>query len=895
MRVQYDQAMTPSAPYPLHWEADVVLRDGSTMSIRPIRPDDASALQAMHLGQSERSRYFRFFAPMAHLSDSDLHRFTNVDHKDRVALVLTLGEEIVAVGRYDRIIGDEEFPDDDVAEVAFYVSDRAQGRGLGSILLEHLAAAGRERGIRRFVADVLPANTRMLRVFSDAGYDVKKRFDDGVVSVNFTIRPTDKSMKVLAERERRAESLSMARILGAESILLYGSGSEGSSLVAVIAERVAQSDFSGSVHLLADLAELEQMLAERSEPLDLAVIGAPAEEVMDLIPVLGKAGTGAVLIPTGGFAATESDTEVPLSELLARVREHGIRLVGPRSYGIIAQSDKGALPATLAPKTPRTGAGGIGIFCQSGHAARTLLAGAKERNLTVSTALASGHRADVSGNDTMQLWASKDDPHVAIVHLESIGNPRKFSRVARYLAEQRPVIATVAGSTGQVRPPGHPVRESHAPRRALDELMNQAGVLRARSIPQALDWAATFSTQPLPAGPRVAVLGNSGTHVAVLQEHVRATGLTVVDGVPAFNPVAGSEEYRNALDDLASRQDWDALVVIYGAFLGDDGSAVARAIAEFATTQSRPVLASVPGYSGIEDALTSGETRVPGFVTGEDAIAAVAAMLQFSTHRDQDAAPRVDPPGIDRRTADSLVASHLAILEPGETRKLSADDAADLLATYGLDVLRAREVESVEDAIAAATEIGWPVALKTSDVVLRHRADLGGVRLDLTSEAELRQAYEAMSARIESLGRGQSLSYEVQAMAPAGAACVLIGAEDPLYGPIMSFGLGGDAIELLDDVSYRVPPLTEDDVRSLITSVKAAPRLLGHRDLPPLDIDRLVDTAARLSVLKEEVAAIKRIELNPVLVAEDSLAIISGEVWIAHPERGDISRRVLPK
>ena len=865
------------------------------MRIRPIHPSDAPSLQSFHMAQSERSQYFRFFAPMARLSDADLHRFTNVDYTDRVALVLVSGDEIAAVGRYDRLVGDRDYPDGDVAEVAFNVSDQSQGRGLGSVLLEHLAAAGRERGIRRFVADVLPSNTRMLRVFSDAGYDVKQRFDDGVVTVNFTIRPTDKSMKVLAERERRAEALSMGRILAATSVLFYGAGSEGSALARAVRAQVEESAFHGEVLEADSPAALTAGLEGREGPLDLAVVGAPAAEVLEIIPALGEASLGALLILTGGFSTTAGEEGVPQSELLRAVRQSGIRLVGPRSYGVLARGDHGPLPALLAPETPITAEDGIGIFCQSSTAARALLAGAKERRLPLSTALVAGHRADVSGNDTMQFWAGDERTRVACVHLESIGNPRKFSRVARHLARDRPVIAAIAGRSGQVRAPGHPVRETNTPRRALEELMNQAGVLRARSVPQQLDWAMAFSSQPLPAGDRVAVLANSGTYNVVLQELITATGADPVGGIPALNPVAGVAEYEKALTDLAARRDWDAAVLTYGPYLGDAGEEIARLVAAFARDTGRTVVAHIHGLTGVTEALTDGEVRVPAFASGEDAIDALAAMRSYASRRDTEPSPRVDPPGIDRRSADALIAEELSRLPVGERRLLTPTAAKGLLACYGLDVLPATTVASVQEAVVAAEETGWPVALKTADAVLRHRADLGGVRLDLGSAEELRVAYEAMASRISGLGRSAQEKFEVQAMAPTGAACVLVAEEDPLYGPIVSFGLGGDAIELLEDVSYRVPPLTEADAVDLITSVKAAPRLLGHRDLPPLFVEGLIDVVARLSVLKEELAPIARVELNPVLVAETTVAIISADVVLAHPARGDIARRVLPE
>lgn len=893
-RGHYDQSMTQTVAYPEHWEADVVLRDGSTMQIRPIHPDDGEALQKFHMGQSQRSQYYRFFAPMAKLSDSDLHRFTHVDHKDRVALVMVTGDEIIGVGRYDRLVEDREYPDGDVAEVAFNVSDASQGKGLGSILLEHLAAAGRERGIRMFVADVLPANTKMLRVFTYAGYDVKQRFDDGVVSVNFTIRPTDRSMEVLAERERRAEALSMGRILAAESVLIYGSGQEGGKLAALMEQRVRESDFTGEVYTAHSPQDVAEALTGRTDPLDLAVVSAPAAEVLELLPTLGEAHTGALLVPTGGFSTVPGEEGVPQEELLRGVRRHGIRLVGPRSYGAVAWSEKGALPTILTLEPPVTARDGVGLFCQSSHAARMLLDGAQYRRLPVSTVLAAGHRADVSGNDTMQFWAQMGDPKVACIHLETIGNPRKFSRVARHLAQNRPVIATIAGSTGQVRPPGHPVRVTRTPRRALEELMSQAGVLLADSVRQQLDWATVFTTQPLPEGPRVAVITNSGTHLAVLQELLEGAGLQPADHATALNPAAGPSEYNEALEGLASTSDWDAALITYDPYLEDESGAIGSLVAGFAARSQRTVLAQIHDLAGLRPELTSGGTQVPAFLSGADAIRALGAMYTYAQRRDQESSPRVDPAGINRRGADEFLNGLLADVGADQTHELTPEQARELLGYYGLDVLPASTVRTPEEAVAAADRIGWPVALKTSDSVLRHRSDLGGVRLDLGSETELRQAWQAMAKHVENLGRGDIVTFEIQAMAPTGVAGVLVAQEDPLYGPIMSFGISGVAIELLEDVSYRVPPLTERDAFELVTSVRAAPRLFGHGDLPRLDVEGLVDVVARLSLLKEELAGVLKVELNPVLVGRDSATIISAEVWITQPARGDIARRVLP-
>ncbi|WP_022916162.1 GNAT family N-acetyltransferase [Ruania albidiflava] len=875
----------PTPPsYPEHWEADVVLRDGSTMRIRPIHPEDAEALQRFHGRQSPESVYLRFFAPLARLPERDLYHFTHVDHHQRVALVVLWQEEIVAVGRFDQIGGGD-------AEVAFNVSDHVQGKGLGSVLLEHLAAAGRELGVRRFVADVLPQNARMLRVFTDAGYDVQQVYDDGIVAVSFTIRPTDRSMAVLAERERRAEALSMSAILSPRRVLLVCAGQEGRSFGARLVEHLEPTGRLRVVGLPGhpgSLTELDPLPDE-----DLALVAADAATVLELAPGLADHGIKAVVLYTGGFAVDPRTGKVPQRTLVTTLRRHGLRLVGPRSFGI-RSTGPDPLDATLWPGPLRQG--NVGIFCQSAAAGLALLSGAAERDLGISSFLSAGHRVDVSGNDTMQLWTTDEGTEVACLRLESIGNPRKFSRVARRLSEKGPVVAMIAGSTGQLNPPGHAVRTTSEPRRALDELMRQAGVLVAETEPALLDLAALLSEQPLPTGDRVQVLTNSGTQAAILAELIAHHELQAAAEPIALPAGADGTAYAEQVADLADRDDWDVVLVGYVPLLTDDGAAVAEQVAHLAATSGRTTLACLFGVTGLlPSARPEGEPgpRVPTFPSAEDAVAAIAAARAYHRWRHTDRGPRVDPPGMDRREAKSLVQSALADLPRGSTKRLGAAEAARLLGCYGISVWPERRVSDQDEALAAANELGWPVALKPADEVLRHRTDLGGVRLDLSTPAELTEAYTSAAARVAGI-IGHGCAFDVQPMAPPGAGCVVRAVEDELYGPIVSVGLAGDAVELLGDASYRVPPLTETDVAEMVRSLRAAPRLFGHRGMPPLDVAALEDVLARVSVLKEELAEIAGIVLHPVLVGEQGTAVLGVRVDVAHPSRGDVARRVLP-
>ncbi len=551
-----------SAPYPAHWEADVVLRDGSTMHIRPIRPDDADALQRFHVRQSPESTYFRFFAPLARLSDRDLARLTRVDHDERVALVLVSGGEIVAVGRYDRL-------DAARAEVAFNVADALQGHGLGSVLLEHLAAAARERGIRRFVADVLPGNARMINVFRDAGYDVRQSYDDGVIAVGFDIDPTERSLAVMAEREHRADARSMQTLLGASSVVVVAEGEREARFALRVARSVEASPFSGAVHLVrADTAgtagpvpdpvrddgprvSVHVSLRAVPGPVDLAVVAAPANRLPAIAREVADLGARGLVVLSGGFGETGPAGALLQAELLRAARDGGMRLVGPQSFGLVASGAAGRLDATLWPDLPPPG--GLGLFCQSAAAGLALLAATHRRRIGLRTFLSAGHRADVSGNDAMQFWADDDATRVAAVYLESIGNPRKFTRVARRLSALKPVVAVVSGQTGQVVPPGHPVRTSREPRRVLEELLRQAGVVRVESTHAMLDVAQLLESQPLPTGERVAILTNSGSLSSLLGEVARARGLAVA-GEPAFLEAdAGSDAYEAALERLSGR------------------------------------------------------------------------------------------------------------------------------------------------------------------------------------------------------------------------------------------------------------------------------------------------------------------------------------------------------
>ena len=907
--VTADDHARPGPAYPAAWEADVVLHDGSTTHVRPIRPQDAEALQAFHVGQSERSTYLRFFASLERLPERDLERLVTVDHVDRVALVAVASrppaggadqdavEQIIGVARYDRI-GDDE------AEVAFNIADAHQGRGLGSVLLEHLAAAARERGVRRFVAEVLPQNGRMISVFRDAGYAVRQVTEDGVVAVGFDIDPTDRSLAVMADREHRAEARSMRDLLHASSVVVVGPGAEAEGTLAgllaasVLADLLA-GDPSVVVHAVGVPGTAQDLrLADVPGPVELAVVAVPAGEATDVVRELSRLGVRGVVLLSAGFAEQGPDGLDRQRALLRAAHGAGMRVVGPSSYGIISTRPGGLqLNASLARTPPPPGR--VGLFCQSAPLAVAVLGAVRRRGLGLSQFVSAGHRADVSGNDLMQFWADDEGTDVVGLYLESLGNPRKFSRVARRLSLIKPVIVVTAGRSGQVVPPGHAVRPTHAPPRTLAEMLRQSGVVRVENTHQLLDVAQVLAHQPLPAGRRTAILASSASVAALVAEASAAAGLVVSGHVQLLPEDAAPERFRAAVDELYADPDSDVVVVVRIPTVGGPDVALQRAVAGAAARSGRTTVACIYDLHGITPELSADDPdgrqwTVPAYSTPEDAALALGHAARYAQWRAGDRGRPLHPAGAQTRAARRLVAGWLAAEASGESAlALDSTRTAELLATVGVAVLPSTRVRDADGAVAAAERIGWPVALKTTVSALRHRADLGGVRLDVADEAELR----ADVAQVLELAAGQESAdgdepLEVQAKAPHGSACVVRSVEDPLFGPIISFGLAGDASDLLGDVAYGVPPLTDVDVAELIRSARAAPRLFGYRGLPALDVAALEDLVARVSVLADDLPELRSLELNPVVVSEHGAVVLGARVAVSRADRADATRRL---
>ncbi|MET7698097.1 GNAT family N-acetyltransferase [Streptomyces sp. NPDC005485] len=930
--------------YPAHWEADVVLRDGGTARIRPITVDDAERLVSFYEQVSDESKYYRFFAPYPRLSAKDVHRFTHHDFVDRVGLAATVGGEFIATVRYDRIDADgmpASSPADE-AEVAFLVQDAHQGRGVASALLEHVAAVARERGIRRFAAEVLPANNKMIKVFTDAGYTQKRSFEDGVVRLEFDLEPTDRSLAVQRAREQRAEARSVQRLLAPGSVAVIGAGRTPGGVGRSVLGNLKDAGFTGRLYAVNKALqdkELDGVPAYRTvrdipEPVDLAVVAVPAPFVPEIVAECGEHGVQGLVVVSAGYAESGPAGLARQRELVRQARTYGMRIIGPNAFGVINTSPDVRLNASLAPEMPRPGR--IGLFAQSGAIGIALLSRLHRRGggvtgvTGVSTFVSSGNRADVSGNDVVQYWYDDPNTDVALMYLESIGNPRKFTRLARRTAAAKPLVVVQGARHGGAAPQGHAVRATRLPHATVSALLRQAGVIRVDTITELVDAGLLLARQPLPAGPRVAILGNSESLGLLTYDACLAQGLRPLPPLD-LTTAASAEDFHTAVSRALADGACDAVVVTAIPALGET-SVADEALAEAlrsaaAAAPAKPVLvvhvelgglaealsaaastapqadATAPGVASgarpfrleqrlrTEEAAPQEARLIPAYPAAERAVRALAEAVKYAQWRREAAEPGKVPEfeDIDEKgTAEQID----MLLARGQGLTLGPQDAGELLARYGIDVRRALPAPTPDDAVAAAHTLGYPVALKTTAPHLRHRADLGGVRLDLADEEQLRRAYAELT---DLFGKPEELRPVVQAMAPRGVDTVVRAVIDPAAGAVLSFGLAGAASELLGDTAHRLVPVTDRDASSLVRSIRTAPLLFGWRGSAPVDTAALEELMLRVSRLVDDHPEVVAVSLEPVVVAPHGLSVLGATVRLARaPVRDDLGPRTLP-
>jgi acetyl coenzyme A synthetase (ADP forming)-like protein len=847
---------------------DVILRDGGTLRLRPPIAGDAEAVLEFFAGLSPESLALRFHGARR-VDEALVAPFLDPDWTDRGALLGCLDGDVVALA----------------------VADAHQRRGIGTRLLEQLALRARDAGIDEFVAQVTAGNAHAARVFADTGFELSRELEGGEIELRFPIALSGALELRVETRDHVGVVASLRPFFEPRSVAVIGASRRRGSIGGELFRNILSADFAGATYPVNRNAEpVAGVRAYRSfdevpELVDLAVICLPSAQVLEAAEGALQRGVRALCVISAGFAETGVEGRERQERLLALVRAHGARLLGPNCLGIAVPPL--GLNATFAPRP--LPAGRIGFSSQSGALGLALLEKASERALGFSAFVSIGNKADVSSNDLLEWWEDDDATDLVLLYLESFGNPRTFSRVARRLARRKPILALKAGVTSA----GARAASSHTAAlagsdTAVDALFRQAGVLRARTLEELVDVAALLSSQPLPRGPRVGVITNAGglgilcadaceAHGLALPELAEATRAAITAAVPGeaslANPVdllgsATAATYEAVVGPVLADPNVDALIVLFVppvvAGADDVATAIAKAVA--ALPREKPVVAVVVSAEGTPRVLTAREAPVVALPYPESAARALSLALERTRWLERPERREPAVAGIDRRAAERVLAGKEGWLVPGDVRSL--------LQAYGIPLVPERTAESADEAVAAAGDLGFPVVVKTA-VAGAHKTELGGVALDLRSEAAVRSAVSRIGVPVI-----------VQPFVDSGTELLAGIVQDPMFGPLVAFGAGGAFAELIGEASFRLAPLSDLDADELVHGGKAGRLVAGFRGAPAADSASLAELLVRLGRLAEELPEVAELDLNPVLADPRGCVAVDARVRVRASARG---------
>jgi acetyl coenzyme A synthetase (ADP forming)-like protein len=893
-------AGSPGA-YPAWEESDVVLRSGSTLRLRPIRPDDAPKLLAFERGLPAGSPYFAFLG-IRGPDPAAAQASCRVDYRDRFTYVGEGAGRILAVGHYRRGSDDPER-----AEVTFAVDDAFQGQGIGTRLLERLAEIARERDIATFEARILGPNPRMLDVFRNCGFPMSYRVDAERSWIVVALRPTADFEEKSAERSEKAAAASMARLFEPRSVAVIGASRERGKIGAEILHNLVSAGFRGRIFPInPGAASIEGVpcfprLTEVPEEVDLAVVVVPAAAVPAAIEDCIAHRVKAVIVITAGFSETGAEGRAREAALLDRVREAGIRMVGPNCMGIVNTDPAVRLNATFAPIYPPDGR--VALSSQSGALGLALLDYASQLNLGISTFVSVGNKTDVSSNDLVQYWAEDPRTDVILLYLESFGSPGVFGRIARRVARRKPIIAVKSGRSRA----GARAASSHTGALAesdtvVDALFRQAGVIRTGTLEELFDVATLLAHQPVPSGRRVAIVTNAGGPGILAADACEAQGLELPPLAPAtaqalrcFLPAAASvknpvdmlasappEHYARTLRAVLDDPGIDSVLAIFIPPIAVGTDAVAEAVvAGTRDAASKPVLAIFMSTKGAPEILRP----IPTYPFPESAAIALARATRYGEWLSRPAGTVPEFPDCDVERARRAVAPALerggGWLDPIEAR--------DLLSAFGIPAAPLRVAASAEEAVRAAGEVGLPVALKAVGPSILHKTEVGGVRLGLETPEDVREAAADLASRLG----GEMTGILVQAMIPGGVETIVGVVRDPTFGPLVLYGSGGTLVELVSDVSFRLHPLTDVDAREMLEEVKGTALLRGYRGAPRADEAALRELLLRVSALVEACPEVREMDLNPVKVLAQGTSVVDARIRVERRPVPPRSRRIV--
>jgi acetate---CoA ligase (ADP-forming) len=902
------QRLSPPLPSADETALRAVLRDGSVVFMKVAEPSDHDAVRRFFHDLSLESRRRRFFA-VAEPSDALIEGFCRSDDPQEALTLLAMRHvegdvRPIAIGSYFSV-------GKGAAEVAFAVGDRFQGKGLGTVLLERLATIGAANGFRRFEATTLPENVSMLEVFHESGFEIRSKTDAGLIAVQLSLDPTVEGVARAERRIALATAASLKPLLQPASVAVVGASRDPASLGHRIVTALRRNGFSGRVYPVnPKTTELDgepcyASVADIPPGVDVAVIAVPQSVVEGVVDECASAKVKSLVVITAGFAEAGPDGRTRQDALVEKVRAYGLRMIGPNCMGVLNADPSIKLNASFSPIFPPSGS--VALSSQSGALGMTILELANERGVGLSTFVSVGNKADVSGNDLLQYWEHDPNTSVILLYLESFGNPRRFARLARRIGRTKPIVCVKAGRTrAGSRAAGSHTAALASSDTAVDALFRQSGVLRADTLDEMFDIAACLEAQPLPSGRRVAIVTNAGGPGILAVDACESAGLTVVEfsadtrarlakflppEASIGNPVdmvasAGPAEYRRAIEVALTAADVDALIVIFTPVdvsrTADTRQAIREGIAAGRKSGGggKPIVAVLLAEPGRPKPLAVHDERIPVYAFPENAARALAKVAAYASWR-------AKPVGLlwtfeDVRPDDARAICRQALAKSGDGW-LTADDTRAVLEAYGLPMTAGTIAHTADEAVALARVIGFPVVAKLAARTLQHKSDAGVVHLGLTSDAAVRDAFRDIMTRASAVASSAEIEGVLIQSMISGAAETMIGvSDDPLFGPLIAFGLGGINVELLGDVQFRVAPLTDRDVDELIHGIRAFPLLSGYRGRAPADVDALRDVLLRVSRLAVEVPEVAEVDLNPVLAlaAGHGCRIVDARIFV---------------
>lgn len=869
-----------------------LLTDGTTVCVRPAGPDDQEAVLRFYTEMSDANLRLRFFS---------VSRRSAEQAAARVARPAGSGHRTLVAEHGGRIIGIAEYESDDTktpgsAEIALAVSDGRHHRGVGTLLLEHLISAARAQGITTFTADALAENHAVLKVFADLGLRAERHFEGPEVRCVIPLHDTEDYRASVEHRGQAADVASLTPLLRPRCVAVVGAGRGPGSVGRALLHNVATGRFTG--HLYAVNPAAQSILGIRAYPAvhalprvpDLAVIAVPADGVAHVAQECGQFGVRALLVVSAGLDAGQSRA------LLAACRDHDMRLVGPNCLGMANTEDRIRLDATFAAAHPAPGSAGVAV--QSGGVGIALLGGLERLGIGVSSFVSLGDKYDVSGNDMLQWWESDGRTDLALLHLESFGNPRAFSRTARRVTRRMPILTVDAGRTEA----GRRAAASHTAAAATTTmtrraLFAQAGITATRTIPELLETAALLHSQPLPAASRVVVVTNAGGAGVLAADACAEAGLDlpalppgVVEdllavlprGASTTNPVdataaVSEEQLRACLDRLAAHDGIDAVLValVPTAVAAATGDVLVKALTHAPERRSRTIAAVLLDQDVPVRLLSSDTGRVPAYADPQAAARALAHAAERARWLARPPGTVPAPEGIDtargRAVADRFLTRH------PDGAWLDPRTCAELLDCYGIPQSPWAWVETEDEAVWAADRLKGPdgrVVLKAHWPGLVHKTARRAIHLDLRGDAQVRAAFRDFDVRFGHLMTGAV----VQPLAPRGIELFAGVVQDEVFGPLILFGLGGTATEVLADHAARLAPLTDQDVHDLITAPRCAPLLLGGDGTGPVDLAGLEQFLLRLSQMAGDLPQLAEADFNPLLALPERVTALDARI-----------------